>query len=235
MESNSTTSGAPGAFCSACGARLNNAAAFCHKCGAKGGVPFSKKGASALMPLGIAAFAVLALVVLVATQFLGKGAPAAAGSTSAAPAMGGGPVDISSMSPQERADRLFNRVMQYSSSGKDDSAKFFAPMAISAIEALAPLSLHQRYDLGLIGLAADNAGLAAAQSDTILKGEPTHLLGLILGSRAAEARGATAARASFDKRIVAAETAEIARKLPEYQDHDADIRLAIKAAKGRAP
>jgi hypothetical protein len=235
MPSNPTTGGAPGTYCSACGARLNEGATFCHKCGAKRGAPFSQRGASALMPLAITGFALVALAVLVATQFLGKSSPVASAPPAAGAAMGPGAVDIGAMSPQEQADRLFNRVMQYSSSGKDDSAKFFAPMAISAIEALAPLSLHQHYDLGLVGLAAGDAGFAAAQSDTILKSQPTHLLGLVLGARAAEARGATAARAAFEKRLVAAEPAERARNLPEYQDHDADIRLALKSAKGRTP
>ena len=231
MESSSTTSGAPGSFCSACGARLNEGAEFCHRCGAKTGAPLLRQGAASTLPWLVAGVALVALLALVATQFLGKGTPAAS-PVAAAPGAGPGAVDISQMSPQEQADRLFNRVMQDWSSGRIDSAKFFAPMAISAIEALGPLSLHQRYDLGLIGLAAGDAALATAQSDTILKAQPTHLLGLVLGSRAAQMRGATAQRTAFDKRLIAAEATERARNLPEYQDHDADIRAAIKSAKG---
>jgi hypothetical protein len=235
MESSPTTGGAPGAYCSACGARMSDGSAFCHRCGAKAGAgtgaPPARGGTSNILPWSVAAFALIALVVLVAAQFAGNGAPAEAAMAGAGP----GAIDIASMSPEEQANRLFNRVMQYSSDGKSDSAKFFAPMAISAMEALAPLTTHLRYDLGLVGLAAGDAELAAAQADTILKAEPTHLLGLILGSRAAEARGATAARKAFDTRLLAAEAKERVRGLPEYQDHDADIRVAIQAAQGRAP
>ncbi|HXI97884.1 MAG TPA: hypothetical protein VNG73_03005, partial [Gemmatimonadaceae bacterium] len=39
--------------------------------------------------------------------------------------------DISSLSPQERADRLYNRVMLLATQGKVDSVQFFAPMALT--------------------------------------------------------------------------------------------------------
>jgi hypothetical protein len=139
--------------------------------------------------------------------------------------------DISSMSPQERADRLFQRVMEYSSAGKADSVQFFAPMAIGAIEALAPLSAHQRYDLGLLGLVAGDAGIAVAQADTILQTEPRHLLGLSLAARAADVRGDAAAKSAFNTRLLAAESMERARNLPEYREHASDLLAAISAAR----
>ena len=40
------------------------------------------------------------------------------------------------MTPRERADNLFNRVMQNVSSGDSTQAKFFLPMALSAYEAV---------------------------------------------------------------------------------------------------
>ncbi len=140
--------------------------------------------------------------------------------------------DISSMSPQERADRLFNRVMSLSGEGKTDSAAFFAPMAISALESLTPLTAHGRYDIGLVALATGDATRATAQADTILAGHPEHLLGLGLAARAAELRGDLASRALFHQRLLAAESSERERSLPEYSDHDADIRAAISEARG---
>jgi len=137
------------------------------------------------------------------------------------------------MSPEERADRLFNRVMTYASNGKNDSAAFFAPMAMTAIESLAPLGAHGRYDLGLVALVAGDAAKAAAQSDTILKQRPTHLLGLSLAARAADARGDKAAAKGFRDRLVAAEKSERAAGLQEYSDHDADLRAALDEARKR--
>jgi hypothetical protein len=138
--------------------------------------------------------------------------------------------DISSMSPDERADRLFNRVMRLSSEGRADSAAFFGPMALAALEALAPLDAHRRYDMGLVALVTGDASRARAQSDTILAQRPTHLLGLALAARAADARGDAAASGSFRRRLLAAESAERERALPEYTDHDADIRAAVDLA-----
>jgi hypothetical protein len=134
------------------------------------------------------------------------------------------------MSPEERANRLFNRVMQYSSEGKSDSAAFFAPMALQSIEALTPLTLHSRYDMGLVALASGNNDVAAAQSDTILEASPPHLLGLALAARVADARGDATAAKTARRKLIAAEKTERAKGLPEYSDHDADLRAAIALA-----
>jgi hypothetical protein len=137
------------------------------------------------------------------------------------------------MSPAERADRLFNRVMSLSSEGKTDSAAFFAPMALAAFEELAPLSAHSRYDMGLVALVSGDIGRASAQSDTILKQRPTHLLGLLLAARVADARGDSAAARAQRQRLLAAEAAERASGLAEYNDHDADLRAAVDQARKR--
>lgn len=144
-----------------------------------------------------------------------------------------GAPDISSMSPEERADRLFNRVMRLWSDGKKDSAAFFAPMAMSAIESLGPMNAHLRYDAGLVALVAGDLDRAGALSDTILSERPTHLLGLVLASRVADARGDSAAGDAIRKKLLAAEPSERANPLSEYRDHDADLRAALDAARKR--
>lgn len=181
----------------------------------------------------VAALAIGAVVLLVVAQRDSRGG--AADSDGATPLSAGpsGTTDIASMSPDERADRLFNRVMRYSSEGKADSAAFFAPMAIASIEALAPLDLHRRYDLGLIALTTGDVPRARAQSDTILAQRPTHLLGLMLAARAADARGDSAAAKTFRRRLIAAAPAERALGLPEYTDHDTDIRTMLEQARKR--
>ena len=141
--------------------------------------------------------------------------------------------DISSMSPEERAERLFNRVMRLSSEGKADSAVFFGDMAFGALEALTPLNLHRRYDMGLVALVTRDLVKAKAQGDTILKEHPTHLLGLSLAARVADARGDAAAARRFRQRLLTAEPAERARALPEYTEHEADVRAALALARQR--
>jgi hypothetical protein len=180
---------------------------------------------------GLPAAAVIALVAL-SFYRLGSGGPAQVSQDQTPLAAGAiAPPDISAMSPEERANRLFNRVMQMWSDGKADSAAFFAPMAIQSIEALTPLTLHSRYDLGLVGLASGDLAMAAAQSDTILKASPTHLLGLALSARVADARGDAPGAKRIRQKLVAAEKSERAKGLPEYLDHDTDLRAAIDLAR----
>jgi len=231
----SNPSGAKARFCSECGTRFLPDALFCHNCGvsvdgrivAAGPAPTF----SPTLRWGVPVAAIGALIVLTFFR-LGSG-NAAPESVPVTPLTGTGMTapDISSMSPAERADRLFNRVMSLSSEGKADSAAFFAPMAIAAFEALAPLSAHTRYDLGLVALVSGDARRAAAQSDSILLERPTHLLGLALAARVADARGDAAAGRAARQRLLGAEKAERAAALPEYTDHDADLRAALEQAR----
>jgi len=142
--------------------------------------------------------------------------------------------DISALSPQERADRLFNRVMMLDTEGKNDSVMFFAPMAISAYEMLSPLNQDQRYDMGRIAQVAGALPLAKAQADTILQSNPNHLLGLILASRVATLSGDASASRKYQERFVAAEKTERARNLPEYDRHKNDIDAALADARRSA-
>ncbi len=139
--------------------------------------------------------------------------------------------DISKLSPQERADRLFNRVMLLNSQGKTDSVFFFAPMAISAYQMLSSMNFDQRYDLGRIAEVTGALPLARAQADTILLDNPNHLLGLILGARIATRAGDAPARKQFEIRFLAAEKSELAKKLPEYDRHQNDITNALTDAR----
>ncbi len=70
----------------------------------------------------------------------GASAGGDAADAAAAPMAGGGPgggagaPDISAMSPRERADRLYDRVMRLGDEGKRDSVDFFLPMVLSAYQ-----------------------------------------------------------------------------------------------------
>lgn len=139
--------------------------------------------------------------------------------------------DISSLSPEERADRLFNRVMLLSSQGKVDSVLFFAPMAISAYQMISPLSADQRYDLGRIAEVAGAIPLAKAQADTILRNNPTHLLGLILAARVDSIAGDSKSQRNYQSKILSAESSEKAKNLPEYERHGNDIAAAVAGAR----
>ena len=224
-------------FCSECGTQYLPDALFCHSCGLSieghtGDAP-SSRSLSPTLRWGLPAAAILALVVLSFFR-IGSRVPASA-SEGAVPLSSGAMTvpDISSMSPEVRANRLFNRVISLATEGKRDSAAFFAPMAMTAIEAMGPLTAHSRYDLGLVALVSGDVRKAAALSDAILEERPTHLLGLTLAARVADARGDAAAGRAARQKLAAAEKAERASALPEYTDHDADVRTAVDLARKR--
>jgi hypothetical protein len=191
-----------------------------------------KPGSAMSLPWVVAAIALLAFIALVAGQKFGANRPEAAvdASTPSAPVAGRAP-DISQMSPAERAIGLHDRIMRLREAGKKDSVQFFAPMAIAAFEMLGALDSDSRYDLGMIGWAAENSALAKAQADTILQQQPNHLLGLILAARAARLRNDAAGERSFYQRFVAAEPAERTKGLAEYLTHERDIVAALDEAR----
>ena len=139
--------------------------------------------------------------------------------------------DISNLSPQERADRLYNRVMLLASQGKVDSVQFFAPMAITAYQMLSPLNIDQRYDMGRVGEVAGALPLAQAQADSILREEPSHLLGLILQLRLATLARDTTLLRSYERKLIAAEKVELAKQRDEYTRHRDDIISALEQAR----
>jgi hypothetical protein len=230
-----------GATCGACESALTPGAKFCHRCGTPAGAggtapgAHEQRGFSNALPWSVAAIALVALVALVAGQRFGRSsndassaAPTdAQGALFASGATGGRPPDISSMSPAERAIRLYDRVMMAHEHGRADSVQLFAPMAIAAYQQLDSLDADARYDLGRIAAVAGNETLARAQADTILATQPKHLLGLILAGNAARMRNDIAAERLYYDRFVAAAPSERAKQIPEYVTHQNDINIAL--------
>jgi len=179
----------------------------------------------------VVATALLMLVAYVGGQALARrGDSGDAGATQAGaasvPPTRAAP-DISNMSPEERATRLFDRVMAYSEQGKLDSARFFAQMAIQAYQMIGPLDAHARYDIGTISAAVGETAIARQEADSILKAQPNNLLGLTLAIRTATMAGDATAAAKFRQRLVAAAPAERAKNVKEYQEHSNDIDRAL--------
>jgi hypothetical protein len=241
--------GAPlaGALCTSCRAPLTPGAKFCHRCGTEAGVqstapakpPTEHGGFNAALPWAVAGIALLALIALVAGQHFGKPPTptAATPEASSLPPDDGSAVqpvrgpDISSLSPRERADRLYDRIMRLDSEGKRDSAAFFAQMGISAYMMLPSQDADSRYDMGRIAEVAGAAPVAQAQADTILAQDSTHLLGLILSISTARDAGDSATAQRMQRRLVAAQASELAKKRPEYQRHQTEIAAAVDQAK----
>src|SRR5881296_453153 len=220
--------------CHACGASLAGTARFCHKCGAQVGGAQSS-GWRAGLPWSVAGAALGALLTVVALRLgssSGGGMRDAGGvEDGPPPASRISPPDISQMSPEERATRLYNRVMLLHTQGKADSAGFFLPMALQAYAMLPALDVDARYHIGVLDLTGGDAAGALAQADTIRRAVPTHLFGFMLRARARElqrdAVGVRRAYADFLKN----EAAERTRQRPEYGEHAENLDTFHQQAK----
>ena len=105
----------------------------------------------------------------------------------AAPA--GTPPDIASMSPAERFNRLFDRVMRAASAGDTAQAKQFAPMAILAYGMLDTVTADLRYHAAVLYAETGQYAAALALADTILAQNPNHLFGYLVRGEVADRRG----------------------------------------------
>jgi zinc-ribbon domain len=203
--------------CPSCGTQLSADARFCHKCGTSTTPPVAPTGWRAGLPWTIAG---LALGALLAVLLLRKGSGTPATPVGSAPFAGGAPaIDLSRMSPQEQAQRLFDRVMILEAQGKADSVRFFMPMAIGAYQMLPGMSLDDHFDVGLLQLTAGDPAAALAEADTIRQQVPTHLFAFVLRARALEARGDSVDARPAYRDFLKNETAERARDRQEYQEH----------------
>ena len=246
--------GAPlaGARCASCATILTPGAKFCHRCGTAAGAAAFRRGdaTSTTLPWAIAGIALIALVGLLAGQRFrstpptdvaqaqpqgapldGPDGPAPDGPAPDGAAPGGRAPDISSMTPRERADRLFDRIMRLDTEGKKDSVQFFAPMAIAAFQMIPNPDADARYDMGRIAVVTGAAPAAKIEADSILATQPTHLLGLVLAMQAARANGDSVAAKTYLARLRTAQKPELGKKLPEYDRHIADIRDALASGK----
>jgi len=219
------------ATCRECQNPLPAGARFCNQCG----VTVAARPAAAavdrrqVLPWAIAGVAVVTLAaVVIVPRFSEDPATAAAREAilslaqdqqGAAGGRDPGSVDLASMSPRERADRLFNRVMTELSNGSAEQAKFFAPMAIQAYGMVPERNGDLHYHLGELYRVQGDLDAARAQADTLLAGNPRHLLGLFGAAQAQQARGDVDGAAALYQRFLDTYAEEMSRDLPEYREH----------------
>jgi hypothetical protein len=224
-------------------------ARYCHRCGSPAGATATaaSRGFAGVLPWAVAALALVSLIALVVGQRFGarpsgttdvlEGANGQGSTMITAP--GTAPAgqmprapDISQLTPAQRAERLYDRIMTEQEAGRTENVRAFLPMAIAAYEMIAPLNLDQRYDLGRIGEVGGDTALARAEADTILASRPTHLLGLALAARAARMVGNEPRARQFDERLLSVAPRERSAGLPEYLLHKNDVDTALAAARG---
>lgn len=225
--------------CSRCGTGLAPGARFCSQCGTTAGTPAGPVSINRNERIlwFLAGGVVVAIVLgLVMWQSGGRGVPVAtAASEAQAPLAVAGedaaPPDISNMSPRERFDRLFNRIMRASESGDANTVTTFAPMAIQAYSMLDTVDSDARYHLALIELHTGDIDGARAQGDSILKTQPGHLFGYIVKGTIARFQKDEKSLPKIYADFLKHYDAEQAANRPEYAEHPRAVEDFLKAAK----
>lgn len=212
------------ASCSKCGEPLLQGARFCNQCGAPAGGPAAsdppRAGATAArLPWIVAGVAVGVLAAVLIGFALERPDRDVANPPLAGPAGDPASVDLSSMSPRERADRLFNRVMTSASIGDTAQARAFLPMALAAYDQVPGLDLDGHYHAAVLLLLGGDPAAARARADSILRDAPNHLFGLFTAAEAERALGNAETAHELYQRFLTHYDEELATGRPEYADH----------------
>ena len=172
---------------------------------------------------GVAVAAMLVMLVVVLARGEGPGATTPAGAVASSGETGAVPPDISQLSPKERFDRLYNRVMQAAQSGDGATMSRFMPMALGAYEMLDSVDADARYHAALLRVHNGDVAGSRALGDSILATEAGHLLGyVVLGTTARWAKDEPALSKAY-REFLAHYDAELKANRPEYGEHRASI------------
>ena len=147
------------------------------------------------------------------------------------------PPDISNMSPRERFNRLYNRIMTAAQAGDEATVSRFTPMALMAYAQLDTIDADARYHAALLKVHTGELDAAKALADTILTQTPGHLFGYVI-------RGTVARFRKDDKSLTRAYRdflqhydQETKLNRPEYGEHQtslSDFRRAALEATSKA-
>jgi hypothetical protein len=178
------------------------------------------------LPWMIAAASVVALLAVVIALLARKergpaGVPPAQAATAARPAAEGMPsaAELAAMTPKDRFDRLYNRVMRAAESGDQATVEQFSPMARMAYAQLDSVDADARYHMAMLYLHTGGVPEAKAVVDTLLRKNPGHLFGYMLQGSIArfskDDQSVDRARKDFLRHY----DAEMKKGLPEYSEH----------------
>jgi hypothetical protein len=123
------------------------------------------------------------------------------------------------MSPRERFDRLFNRIMQ--AAERKDSAEIerFTPMALGAYHQLDTVDIDARYHAAVLQLQTRNLAAAKALADTILAESPGHLFAYVIRGEAAGRSRDSRLLAQSHRDFLTNYSRELAARRLEYLEH----------------
>ncbi len=160
----------------------------------------------------------------VSSDASGPAAPdmANVGSSTGAAANGGlsGPApDISAMTPRERFDRLYDRIMRAAGIGDSAEVQRFTPMALGAYQQLEARDIDARYHAAMLHAQVRQWPAALALADTILAESPGHLFAYVIRGEVARARNDSRLLAQAQRDFRANYDSALRSKRVEYLEH----------------
>lgn len=221
-----------GTSCPGCGAPVSPGARFCSSCGLTVGTATGTVSRDRT-PWLVAALSMVGLLAVLLVMLVRKSpsaAPPVEAAEGSSSASAEAPPDISNMSPRERFNRLYNRIMTAAQSGDEATVSRFTPMALMAYAQLDTIDADARYHVALLKVHTGDVNASRALADTILAQTPGHLFGyMVLGTVARfrkDNAGLSRAYAGFLKRY----DAEMKLNRPEYGEHRTSLDDFRKAA-----
>jgi Double zinc ribbon len=207
--------------CAACRAELSPQARFCHHCGHP--VPARRVAVTErkawLIAASLCLLLVGAIVYKVTSAEPGPVTPdmANAGTSTGAPS--GVAPDISQMTPRERFDRLFNRIMLASERRDAAEVQRFTPMALGAYSQLDTIDVDARYHAAVLRVQVGDLAGARALADTILTESRGHLFGYLVRGTVAKLQGSQSGLRAAQREFLAHYDAEMKGNRVEYLEH----------------
>lgn len=165
--------------------------------------------------------ALLAVLIVVVALPILKGQGTATTQPPMGPPTGAAasPLDLSSMTPREVADRLFNRVMSSAEAGDSADVAFFLSKAITSYDMARPLDADGLFHLALLHQTAGDYQASLTAALEVLDSDPDHLLNLAAAAEAAHALGDSEAARGYYQHLLDVYDVEIARDREEYRLH----------------
>ena len=233
---------APGArFCPRCGAGLAGDSAATRAPGGSGSQNTVVPAGGGSVAWWVAGGSLVALIMLAAWPVIRPGAPDPGLSTGRPPAAegaapgpvvgGGAPPDLSSMTPREAADRLYDRVMNAVSMSDEATVQGFLPMALAAYDLAQPLDADGLYHLSVLQRAGADFTASLATAEEGLESNRDHLLLLAASGEAAEGLAEEATARERWQRFLDVYDKQRSMGLEEYTAHEGILEASRNHAR----
>ncbi|HEX7337701.1 MAG TPA: hypothetical protein VF252_10875 [Gemmatimonadales bacterium] len=199
-------------------------AKYCAECGLKAGAELgaARRERTPWLVAGACMAALLAVLLVMLTRNTpGPGGTAVGAATEA---LAEAPPDISNLSPRERFNRLYNRIMTAAQAGDEATATRFMPMALMAYAQLDTVDADARYHLALLKAHNGEVDASRALADSILARDPRHLFGYVIRGTVARFRKDQKSLNAAYEGFLTRYDEEMKAGRQEYEEHRTSIR-----------